>query len=106
MKVCSPSPRPVNARGGVQAENSPESRRQASCAEPSGVENSKLAASVATVPVGPPGPMLTPGAVTSIDHAWVAGNWSTFPAELMPLTEIVWEPSDRPVYWRGEVHAA
>jgi hypothetical protein len=45
------------------------------------------------------------GAIVSTVHVRVAGVGSVLPAESVARTAKVWEPSPRPVYVRGDVHA-
>src|SRR3954452_2454009 len=79
--------------------------------EPDSVEaNAKLAEPVATVPLGPDeidvsGAVVSSG-VVSIVHVRVAGEASVLPAPSVARTLNVCEPSARPEYALGEVHAA
>src|SRR3954471_9451804 len=79
--------------------------------EPDSVDaNAKLADAELTVPLGPDeidvsGAVVSTGVVTTV-HVRVAGEASVLPAPSVARTSNVWEPSARPEYALGDVHAA
>ena len=102
--VCGPCARPVKTRGEVQGAKSPPSRRHSKVVPPSSSVNAKVAPLEETGRAGPDVIVGTGGATVSTVHVRAAEVLVSTPS--VARTWNVCDPSGRPVYSTGDVHAA
>jgi hypothetical protein len=107
--VCEPTDSPVYVLGEVHASYEPVSSLHAKV-EPDSVAVNANVAVVSVVVVGGSCVIEVSGAVVSAGastvHVKLAADWSVWPAWSLARTEKVCDPSPRPLYVLGEVHAS